>query len=187
MSASRRCTKCGLVKSTSDFCKRKDSTSGFTSQCKACESERKRARYNSLFSPGVTERIKESWEFDIDVDPGEPVEPVGDAKFKRLVKLASAKNATVTTVCDGLGVSPKMLAQLVEEAKLAGFAVRVSGGEVGIAASEPSGSVVDVAQPEGEWQRIASISDTHFGSLFTFRPNCLILLAAPTMSSGYAR
>jgi predicted phosphodiesterase len=105
---------------------------------------------------------------DVDLSDLEPPSPPRD-RYAALVSAARRPGATVESVCNALDLSPAALARLIAEAKAAGIAVDVAHEAIAIRAAAPSDEVQEVAQASGHEQRVAAISDTHFGSRYCMR------------------
>lgn len=90
--------------------------------------------------------------------------------FTRLVN-ASRKSPSVEALCNELDLSPASLRAMVERARVAGMAVRVSDGHVGIGHEPATGeSYVSDPPPTGKRFLCGVLSDIHAGSKYCLRP-----------------
>lgn len=104
--------------------------------------------------------------------------------FARLVALIRKGPVDVARLCDRLDLSPKRLRALIARAQEQGVLVDVKNDHIGLSLPEPTDEPQDteVAPVVGERQRIAVISDTHFGSKY-----CLREQIADFVRKAYAR
>lgn len=104
----------------------------------------------------------------------EPAGETRDELVEQVIKL-SKRGIEFEALCNELGLPPKTVRDLIEEAKRRGFAVAGLGSSVLWAPSQPREGIVDIKTPAqaGPWRRFAVMSDLHFGSKYHLRSQLL--------------
>jgi len=92
-------------------------------------------------------------------------------KVLQLVKLTKKSPMVFEDMLNSLDISPARGKQVIEDAKNAGIELNVAHGHITLDSPEPEDTTLDVGIPPvvGEPQRVAVISDTHFGSKYCLR------------------
>ncbi len=91
-----------------------------------------------------------------------------EARLQKIADLTRHAPKPFEELCNELNVSPRRAREMIEEAQVAGYDVRVADGAVGrtpAVTPEP----VTVSKAEGDWQMVSVISDTHLGSRYCLR------------------
>jgi predicted phosphodiesterase len=103
--------------------------------------------------------------FDIDV------EVPADARFQQIFELTRKKPVPFLTLCDKLDVSPARARKLISDAQAAGVYVQLEHDHVGVKPPEATSHVqpTGIEPTVGTRQRVAVISDLHFGSRYCLR------------------
>lgn len=120
-------------------------------------------------------------EVDPEVDPepvvqeaGRPRKTAGSLEdVQLLVKLTKNKALDLETLCDKMDASPKKVRQVIEAARAQGVDVHLAADKIGVV-PRPERAVPEVADTlippvVGDTQKVAVISDTHFGSKYCMR------------------
>lgn len=160
----KKCVACGVTKQGSEYLVRRD-TGNPRPVCKQCDNERRSAARRSPGQPIARGAVPPTANLSFDIDESD-LEKFKAERFEKLWTLSRAKGASVESVCNGLDVSPAALKRLIMEAKSAGYAVHVDGGQIGVHIDESKEDIIEIKGVVGDEYKAAAISDTHFGSKF---------------------
>lgn len=94
-----------------------------------------------------------------------------ESDTERLFKLTKSASLDFVALCDRLDLSPGKTRSLIEKAQAEGKPIKVKDNLIGVELPTARDDVQDskIAPTIGERQRVAVISDTHYGSRFCLR------------------
>lgn len=154
MGLMRSCTVCAKKKQVDDFPIR--------------EGNSRRTICNSCFNE--LRRRRRAEKHEVSPSPA-PLPDIADTRIDKLFQLTRKTSLAFSDLCDKLDVSPKRLKLLIEKAINLGLPIQIRQDQVGVRLPEPREDVQDahIAPTVGERQRVAVISDTHYGSKYCLR------------------
>lgn len=157
------CPKCALTKPREQFNKNRARADGLENQCAECNRKRMRERHKRYSD--AAKKAAAAEDFDIDVDESAlPEPPLPVEAILRAIK----KPISFEALCDRLGLAPAKCRHVLEQARAAGVPLEVHHNTVTFAPERPRDDIQEThVEPEvGELQRVAVISDLHFGSRY---------------------
>lgn len=165
MSDTKRCPGCkqDLPRTTGEdgfWTASRNRGDGLEAICRQCKRKRNRgiAKKHKASRPVVADPLA----FDIDVEVPEPPLPIDE------ILRAIRKPISFEALCDRLGLAPAKCRQVLEQAQARGVPVAVHHNQVAFSPEQPRDDIQEthVEPTVGEMQRVAVISDLHFGSRY---------------------